>query len=147
MLDYLWHSISSLNHFLFIISLSVQFLIIVWIFSQVSLNLVWFLAKKESEFSLILCILSLISIVGGLVSWNDYPLDIVLTSIVPTSALAEGSDGLIQPPCKVSNSPIHDFVTQNLRVKLLVSISGPLRHQLKFFWHYSHNFVSRLFVT
>ena len=35
-------------------------------FSQIRLNLVWFLAKNEYEFSLILCILSLISIVGGL---------------------------------------------------------------------------------
>ena len=35
-------------------------------FSQDSLNIVWLLAKNESEFSLILCILSLISIVGGL---------------------------------------------------------------------------------
>ena len=35
-------------------------------FSQNSLNIVWILAKNESEFSLILCILSLISVVGGL---------------------------------------------------------------------------------
>ena len=35
-------------------------------FTHISLNFVWFLAKNESEFSLILCILSLISIVGGL---------------------------------------------------------------------------------
>ena len=34
--------------------------------SWFSLKLVWFLAKNESEFSLILCILSLISIGGGL---------------------------------------------------------------------------------
>ena len=45
--------------------------------SQASLNLVWLLGKNESEFNLILCILSLISIFGGISGlplWSEFRL-------------------------------------------------------------------------
>ena len=81
LLGYWWHSISSWTHFLITTSLSVQFLFLVWFSLKISLNLVWFLTKTESEFSLILCILSLISIVGGLLKVYSVPIQSINQSI------------------------------------------------------------------
>ena len=71
--SYVWMSVAFV---LVLGSFSIHYMVVrkffdlVWISLQLSLNLVWFFVKNESELSLIFCFLSLISIVGGLLPCN-----------------------------------------------------------------------------